>query len=241
VIGYLRGTVVERRVAGDSALELVVDVAGVGYRVFVTPRLASNLSAGGPPPGPRRGRAPAGAPFEGEVTLSIHTHVREGAITLYGFADADERRAFELLLGAHGVGPSLALAVVAVHHPARLVEIVTAGDVDALTLVPGVGRKTAMRLMVDLKARFDQLDGTFETVFADALTAEGSLSRGGRDGARAGGAGDSARSAAAEVSEGLVGLGYGADEIRSVLRELPDQGSVSDLLRSALRQLAPRR
>ncbi len=175
------------------------------------------------------------------MTLSIHTHVREGAITLYGFADADERRAFELLLGAHGVGPSLALAIVAVHRPARLVEIVTAGDVDALTLVPGVGRKTAMRLIVDLKARFDQLDGTFETVFADRETDERSPRDHGTDGPAGSGAEDSARSAAAEVSAALLGLGYGADEVRSALRELPEQGSVADLLRSALRQLAPRR
>lgn len=238
MIGYLRGTVVERRVAGDSALELVIDVGGVGYRVFVTPRLASSLSGTRPSADPPRGRAGCSDP---DVTLSIHTHVREGAITLYGFADADERRAFELLLGAHGVGPSLALAVVAVHRPARLVEIVTAGDVEALTLVPGVGRKTAMRLIVDLKARFDQLDGTFETVFADRQTDERSLRDRGTDGPAGSGAEDSARSAAAEVSAALLGLGYGTDEVRSALRELPEQGSVADLLRSALRQLAPRR
>jgi Holliday junction DNA helicase RuvA len=238
VIGYLRGTVVERRVAGDSALELVIDVGGVGYRVFVTPRLASNLSAGRPAAGGSLDPRSMGEP---EVTLSIHTHVREGAITLYGFAGADERRAFELLLGAHGVGPSLALAVVAVHGPVRLVEIVTAGDVDALTLVPGVGRKTAMRLLVDLKARFDQLDGTFETVFIDRATSDGAARAAGVDGPEASPSTDPGRSATAEVSEALLGLGYGPEEVRSVLRALPDDGTVSELLRSALRQLAPRR
>ncbi len=237
MIGYLRGTIVERRVAGDSALELVVDVAGVGYRVLVTPRLASGLQAG-------RG-GPEGAPSrrqrgDSEVTLSIHTHVREGAITLYGFADADERRAFELLLGAHGVGPSLALAVVAVHRPARLVEIVTGGDVDALTLVPGVGRKTAMRLIVDLKARFDQLDGTFDSVFADGGQS-GQPGGDGADGPNGIGGAVSDRSSAAEVSEALLGLGYGPEEVRGALQALPDEGTVAELLRSALRQLAPRR
>jgi len=240
VIGYLRGTVVERRVAGDSALELVVDVGGVGYRVFVTPRLASSLSAPRLPGGTDRARSAPGIASDGEVTLSIHTHVREGAITLYGFADADERRAFELLLGAHGVGPSLALAVVAVHRPARLVEIVTAGDIDALTLVSGVGRKTAMRLIVDLKARFDQLDGTFEAVFADGAPAERAPSGAGTDTAAGRAAEEAARSGAAEVSEALLGLGYGPDEVRAALRELPEQGSVAERLRAALRRLAPR-
>lgn len=237
MIGYLRGSVVERRVAGDSALELVIDVGGVGYRVLVTPRLASNLAAVRPRTEASAGRRDAAG---AEVALSIHTHVREGAITLYGFADADERRAFELLLGAHGVGPSLALAVVAVHRPARLVEIVTAGDIDALTLVPGVGRKTAMRLLVDLKARFDQLDGTFDALFADG-TPGGGLRRDGVDGTEAHPEQDRARSSAAEVSEALLGLGYGPDEVRSALGALPEEGTVSELLRFALRQLAPRR
>ena len=169
--------------------------------------------------------------------------MREGAITLYGFADADERRAFELLLGAHGVGPSLALAVVAVHRPARLVEIVTAGDIDALTLVPGVGRKTAMRLLVDLKARFDQLDGSFASVFADDVSSNGASA--GKVASGVGAAEDSgddrAPSAAAEVSEALLGLGYAPEEVRSALRALPEEGSAADLLRFALRQLAPRR
>jgi Holliday junction DNA helicase RuvA len=146
--------------------------------------------------------------------------VREGAITLYGFADADERRAFELLLGAHGVGPSLALAIVAVHGPDRLVEIVAGDDIDALTLVPGVGRKTAMRLLVDLKSRFGELDGTISS----AVSLLGGTP-----------------SPASEVADALTQLGYGPDEVRAAVRTLPAEGTVEELLRRALRELAPRR
>jgi Holliday junction DNA helicase RuvA len=204
MIGYLRGLVVERRAVGDSAVELVVDVGGVGYRVLVSPRLAAAV-----------------VPGDGEVTLSVHTHVREGAIVLYGFGGPDERQSFELLLGTHGVGPSLALAIVSVHGPNRLAEIVADSDVDALTLVPGIGKKTATRLLVELKARFDQLD-----VGAGAAAL---LSSGGPP------------SVTADVSEALVQLGYGSEEVRSVLRTLPSDGSAEELLRLALRDLAPRR
>jgi holliday junction DNA helicase RuvA len=214
VIGYLRGRVIERHPAGDTAVEVVLDVGGVGYRVLVSPRLAASLTLSSD------GVVDAAEEPEQLVALSVHTHVREGAITLYGFVDTDERRAFEILLGAHGVGPALALAVVAVHGPARLVEIVAADDVDSLTLVPGVGRKTAMRLLVDLKSRFGELDG--------ARSAPPALP-------------GSAPSPASEVVEALAQLGYGPDEIRGVTRMLPSEGTTEDLLRTALRELARRR
>jgi len=214
VIGFLRGTVIERRPVGDTAVEIVLDVGGVGYRVHVSPRLAGSLGSLGCNGSIEMATA---APV---AALSIHTHVREGAITLYGFAEAEERRAFELLLGAHGVGPSLALAIVSVHGPDRLVEIVARDDIDALTLVPGVGRKTAMRLLVDLKSRFGALDG--------ALSSAVSLTAG-------------APSAAGEVTDALTQLGYGSEEIRTAVRALPAEGSVEELLRTALRELAPRR
>ncbi|MHB1988366.1 MAG: Holliday junction branch migration protein RuvA [Acidimicrobiales bacterium] len=204
MIGHLRGLVIERHGAGDTAVELVVDVGGVGYRVLVSPRLGAAV-----------------VPGDGEVALAVHTHVREGAITLYGFATSAERQTFELLLGAHGVGPALALAIVSVHGPDRLPEIVGAGDVDALTLVPGVGKKTATRLLVELKARFDQLGvGGGATIVL---------------------AGPGAPSVTTDVSEALVQLGYSPDEVRTVLRALPNEGTAEELLRHALRELAPRR
>lgn len=203
MIGALRGLVLERRALSDAAAELVVDVGGVGYRVTVAPRLAASAVVG-----------------DGEISLSVHTHVREAAITLYGFSSSEERDAFELLLGAHGVGPALALAVISVHPPGRLAEIVAAGDADALTLVPGVGKKTATRLLVELKARYDQFEiGELLPPSPSAL----------------------GPSVTADVSEALTQLGYGPEEVRAALRLLPSEGSAEELLRLALRDLASRR
>ena len=88
----------------------------------------------------------------------MHTHVREDAIVLYGFVHDDERRCFEVLLGSHGVGPALALAIMAALSPAALSTAVLEEDLDTLCTVPGVGRKTAARLLIELKSRLDLPD-----------------------------------------------------------------------------------
>ena len=139
MIGLLRGAVVLRTGEG----EVILDVAGVGYRVAVTPATAAALVAAG-----------TGA----EATLYVHTHVREDAIVLYGFVHDDERRCFEVLLGSHGVGPALALAIMAVLSPAALSTAVLEEDLETLCTVPGVGRKTAARLLIELKSRLDLPD-----------------------------------------------------------------------------------
>jgi Holliday junction DNA helicase RuvA len=157
-----------------------------------------------------------------EAALSVHTHVRESAITLYGFASAEERNAFELLLGAHGVGPGLALAILSTHGPGELAQVVATGDVEALKLVPGVGQKTAARLLLELQARFDY------------LSPEGASLNGSRQP-------DRPPSVAAEVGEALAQLGYSPEEVRATIRALPGEGTVEELLRLALRNLAPRR
>ena len=203
MIGSLRGLVAERRQVGDAAVDLVVDVGGVGYRVLVAPRTAAGLLLGH------------------EAAFAVHTHVREGAITLYGFASPEERTAFEMLLGTHGVGPALALAILGIHGPAELAEVIASGNIDALRLVPGVGQKTAARLLVELRARFDYL-----TV----------------DGIVVGSASPSRPpSVLTEVGEALAQLGYAPDEARAAMRALPEEGTVEELLRLALRSLAPRR
>jgi Holliday junction DNA helicase RuvA len=204
MIGSLRGLVTERRPLGDSAVDLVVDVGGVGYRLVVAPRTAAGLLLGH------------------EAAFAVHTHVREGAITLYGFASSEERTAFELLLGAHGVGPGLALAILSIHDPRELAEVVATGNVDALKLVPGVGQKTAARLLLELQARFDY------------LSIDGVLAASPHRPSRP-------PSVAAEVGEALAQLGYAPDEARAAVRTLPEEGSVEELLRLALRSLAPRR
>jgi Holliday junction DNA helicase RuvA len=206
VIGSLRGTLLERW--GDG--EVLVEVAGVGYRVTVTPTTVVELGEPG-----------------AEVFLYVHHHRREDAETLFGFRGRDERITFEALLGAHGVGPALALAILAVHSPAALQQVLTDDDLAALCLVPGVGKKTAARLLVELKARLDVpgLDV--------AATAGTGGSEGGAPDRR--GSGVSAR---ADVRDALANLGYGPEEIGEVLRDLPDGGDSSALLKVALQRLA---
>jgi Holliday junction DNA helicase RuvA len=203
VIGSLRGILLER--AGDN--ELLVEVAGVGYRVTVTPTTVVE----------------AGEPGD-EVFLYIHHHRRDDLETLYGFLSRDERVCFEALIGAHGVGPTLALAILAVHSPPALQRVLLDDDLSALCLVPGVGKKTAARLLVELKSRLD-LPGLEQAATASSATGASGAARVGR-------------SARADVREALTNLGYGPDEVSEVIRELPDDGDVSQMLKVALQRLA---
>jgi Holliday junction DNA helicase RuvA len=149
------------------------------------------------------------------AVLHTHLHVREDALTLYGFPTRDERACFEALLGAHGVGPALALAILSVHRPSSLQQVLATDDVDGLCLVPGVGKKTAARLLLELKAKLDLPDGDFAAVLG-----------GGPPGAHG------------EVREALVALGYGPEEVREALRDLPVEGDVQRLLKDALTRLS---
>ena len=199
MIGSLRGRVIDRTPRG----EVIVDVGGVGYRAQVAPRTMAALGQLG-----------------GEIVLHTHLHVREDALSLFGFATREERDCFEALIGAHGVGPALALTILSIHSPTELARILAEGDLDALMLVPGVGRKTATRLLVELPSRLDVAE------------VQG-------DDWGAGGAGSSP--VRADLRAALAGLGYGPDEVGPVLRELPVEGDVQDLLRSALKLLAAAR
>jgi holliday junction DNA helicase RuvA len=195
MIGSLRGVVLER--VGDTTV--LLEVGGVGYLVTVTPRTLAELE-------------PTSAAF-----LHIHHHIREDAQTLYGFARRDERTTFEVLVATHGVGPSMALAILGTHTPAALVDIVAANDHGALTLVPGVGKKTAERLLVELRNRLNlpMLDPV--------------------------GVGGGGGSAIGDVREALLGLGYGEAEIRDAMRDLPGDGDSATLLRDALKLLGAKR
>lgn len=197
MIGSLRGELVDRPAPG----EIVIEVGGVGYRVSVPTSLTARL--GGP-----------GSP----VFLHVHTHVREDAIVLFGFAHADERRCFEALLGAHGVGPSLALAILSAMSPAALSTAVLEEDVDALCAIPGVGKKTAARLLLELETRLDLPS------LGDRQPASGGTT-----------------SPRGEARLALVELGYGPDEIRDALETVDDDGSVEEMVRTALQDLARRR
>ena len=128
-----------------------------------------------------------------EAFVWVHHHVREDAETLYGFPTRDEKVTFEALLGAHGVGPSMALAILSVHAPAALVRILADDDVAALCLVPGVGKKTAARLLVELKSRLDVPDTGVVPASPAWAGVRRVRDRGHRRARRAGGAGLLAR------------------------------------------------
>ena len=199
MIGSIRGELLAR----TPDAELLVEVSGIGYRVQATPRTAA-----------------AAARMGSEVFLHVSHVVREDAQTLYGFSTLDERRTFEALVGARGVGPTLALSIMAVHHPDALRRAVATDDVDTMCLVPGVGTKTAVRLLVELKSRL-QLPEADTPPAADDVAAA-----------------PAAHDARTDVRAALDGLGYGTEEIKGVLAELPAGDDPGRLLREALRRLA---
>ncbi len=199
MIGSVRGTLLERLPSG----EVLVEVSGIGYRVIVAPSTAASLGETGT-----------------KVFLHTHHHRREDAETLYGFISSEQRMVFEALLSAHGVGPAMALGIMSVHSPSALVRVLANDDIDALCLVPGVGKKTAARLLIELKSKLDipGLDLTAGSASADG-TGGGS-------------------SSVADVRSALTELGYGPEEVAEAVKELPDSSDTAELLRLALQRLA---
>ncbi len=197
MIGSLRGELLHR-----SADELIVEVGGMGYRVQVTPATALEVGEVG-----------------AEVFVQVHHHRREDAETLYGFTSIDERQVFETLISTHGVGPALGLAILSVHSPLALRQVLASDDIAALCLVPGVGKKTAARLLVELKSSLALPEGDVGVAAVTSIGGEGASVR-------------------SDVRDALAGLGYGNDEITRVLSDLPEEGDSSELLRQALQRLA---
>jgi Holliday junction DNA helicase RuvA len=134
VIARLRGAP-----AGAGADWIVLDVGGVGYRLHATPRAIRKADA------------------RSEVELETHLHVREDALQLYGFADASERELFELLLAVNGVGPKVALAIVSGYGPSELRRAIVREDAALFETIPGIGRKTAQRVVLELKEKIAPL------------------------------------------------------------------------------------
>ena len=194
MIAQLRGTVVEA-----SLDRMVVDVAGVGYEVRTPPSVRAR-------------------PGE-EIAVYTHLVVSDDALTLYGFATVDERDVFLALTGVSRVGPKLALAALGTLGAQRLREAVHGEDVTALTAVPGIGRKGAQRLILELR----------ETLVAGE--GDGSPTPAGD------GAGGHVH---AEVRQALAGLGYAADETQAALAAVPDDDDPEALLRAALQRLGGR-
>jgi holliday junction DNA helicase RuvA len=199
VIGRLRGALVEKQPP-----HLVLDVNGVGYEVEVPMTTLYRL------------------PHVGE-TVTLHTHlvVREDAHLLFGFYEKRDREMFRELIRLNGVGPKLALALMSTLEVDELVRCVQAQDTSALTRVPGVGKKTAERLLVELKDRFkawDALPGTF------ALVSEGP------------GAPLPVASAESDAISALVSLGYKPQEASKAITAIKDKNlSSEDLIRRALK------
>jgi Holliday junction DNA helicase RuvA len=189
VIALVEGAVAER-----SAGRVVILTGGVGYELLVS---ASTLSA--LPPAGRRAR------------VLTYLHVRDDAMTLFGFATPAERDLFELLIGVNGVGPKLALAVLSVLTPDALRRAVLDGDADAITVVPGVGKKVAARIVLDLK---EKLGGDVDLPSASPL---------------------------AEVRDALIGMGLSPQEVHEAVAGLDGRdGPVEDLLRGALQRVGAR-
>ncbi len=185
MIARLRG-----RLAGRAGHALVVDVNGVGYLVHATPSVER---LGG-----------------GELTVEIHTVVREDALQLYGFATTEERELFELLLGVNGVGPKVALAIVSGSTPAELRRAIARDDVKRFQAIPGVGLKTAQRVVLELKEKLPLVE-------AGAVDGDGG--------------GLTARDA-------LVELGWSLLDAEHALAAVDPELPVEEQVRQALRQAA---
>jgi holliday junction DNA helicase RuvA len=189
LIALLEGLVAER-----GAHRAVLLAGGVGYEVQCSTTTLGTLPSIGQ-----------------QARVLTHLHVRDDALTLFGFATQTERDLFVLLLGVGGVGPKLALAILSVLSPEAFRRAVLAGDADAITVVPGVGKKVAARIVLDIK---EKLGGEVE------LPAESPL---------------------AEVREALIGMGLSTPEVQDALAGLDgDEGPVEDLLRGALQRVGSR-
>jgi Holliday junction DNA helicase RuvA len=198
VIAYLRG-----RLSAKQPNRIVIDVNGVGYDVSVPLSTFYGLGAEGT-----------------EVALRIHTHVREEALALYGFATELELVLFERLIGISGIGPKLALAVMSGIEPNELVRAIEQSNIARLTAIPGVGKKTSERIIVELKDRLPRLRPEVAAAGGDA--SEPSALRD-------------------DVLSALVNLGYhrplSEKAVDAAVKATPD-GSFERTLKHALRELA---
>ncbi len=190
MIGRLRGMLVAR-----SAETATVDVGGVGYEIVMSPDVVAALPAIGE-----------------EVVVHTHLHVREDVMALYGFDSADARDLFRVLLGVSGIGPRVGMAILATLSPDDLRRAVVAEDVGALTAVPGIGKRSAQKLLLELRPRLELPD-------AEVVGSGG----------------------AAEIRAGLEALGYRPEEIREAVSTITPGTGVEEGLRQALRLLGRER
>ncbi|MHB8907435.1 MAG: Holliday junction branch migration protein RuvA [Syntrophales bacterium] len=200
MIARLSGTLIEK-----SVTQCVVDVNGTGYRVVVPLTTFYELPEIGQP-----------------VVMHIHTHVREDAIHLYGFHAREEREVFQLMISVSGIGPKLAINILSGIAAGELLRALTEEDLKRLTGIPGVGKKTAERMVLELKDKVSRLGREGSAVGTTAAKT-----------------GDQMKE---DALSALVNLGYKGSAVKDVvdriMRETPEAPSLDRLLKQALRALA---
>jgi Holliday junction DNA helicase RuvA len=197
MIALVRG-----KIAYKSLDHVIIDVGGVGYRLFIP--LSTYYSL----------------PENGEVSLHTYTHVREDTLLLYGFLSMAEKELFTILITISGVGPKLAVNILS-HIPVdELKSAICAGDVKRLSALPGIGKKTAERLVLELKDRVTASPGSSQTAATDLITVSGADSMN-------------------DVLSALVNLGYKETQARKVLEtmEIAQEASMEQILKGALKVL----
>lgn len=194
MISSLRGTLLR-----TTAEYVIVEVGGVGFKVFVPTSTLATLGSSGD-----------------RITLHTHLHIREDNLSLFGFSTEEELSTFELLIGVSGVGPKVALAVLSASSTDSLRMAIATGNAEMLRRIPGVGAKTAGRIILELKGKID-------TTALSPREADGFV-------------GD------AEVYSGLVNLGYSPAEAQAAVRSLPPDGgsTIEERIVAALRYFAER-
>ena len=187
MIGRLRGVLVSRR--GDM---VSIEVGGVGYEVTLTPRGLAALPGLGE-----------------EVVVHTHSHIREDEMSLYGFGSEPDRDLFRILLGAGGVGPKLAMAISGSMSHQEIVRAIVTEDSDALTVVPGVGKRGAQKIVLELAPKLAGID-------PDVVGSPSTVT----------------------VRQALEGLGYTTEEVNGVMSEVDPGSSIENQIKTALRALA---
>jgi Holliday junction DNA helicase RuvA len=188
MIAQLTGTIARK----DASGVVIVTGDGVGYGLSVPVSTLTNLPA-----------------VDETVTVYTHTHVREDALALFGFATQAEQRLFTQLLGVSGIGPKVALAILSISNPDDIRAAISSGDAEFISSVPGIGKKTAERVIIDLQDKIE-------------MVTTGGEPRGNED-----------------VVEALVGLGYSRKEAAAAVMTAAKDGSTDDeILKIALKELA---
>jgi len=188
MIARLSGILIEKH-----PLFGIIDVGGVGYKVYATL--------------PTLGQTTIGE----KITLHTHMHVRENSQDLYGFEDREEQSIFELLISVSGIGPKSALGILNVANPTLLKQAVASGDTTHLTKVSGVGKKSAQKIIIELKDKLGDVTGSDVTLMQDEV----------------------------DTMEALTSLGYGQREVRDVLQKIPkDIVGPQDRIKEALKLLS---